>query len=407
MYGLYAHPDALTSAILDKFSIEHNQLDQLHKDMAKQTISSDDVSQPQAGVPAYMGNILKAVQASQEFYSNATALQFEPPYPNLQKYIDSINNSTKWTGIHGLTGLAGIGSVSSTKSIELQDEISAIRKQVHESATQLENLSATNKKKDKKIDLLEGQLENLEQKEALAFLLGSVTELAHEVLFNAESIKNEFFDHGEKQAFVVSVDIRRSTELMLKARSSVAFSTFITKLCDELIAIFKRNFGVVDKFTGDGILVFFPEFFSGDDAGYFALKACSEAIAAFEKCYRDFRSSFTTVLKDVGVGMGVDYGSVHLLKMAGSLTVIGQPVVYACRLGGAPAGHIYFNQPAYEKISESYSHVTHSVETELQLKHEGPVLCYDINICSDKYQPKLPKWLCPNEQTIVSPSENT
>ena len=33
------------------------------------------------------------------------------------------------------------------------------------------------------------------------------------------------------------------------------------------------SYGVFDKFTGDGILAFFPEFFSGPDAGFLAIRA--------------------------------------------------------------------------------------------------------------------------------------
>jgi hypothetical protein len=33
--------------------------------------------------------------------------------------------------------------------------------------------------------------------------------------------------------------------------------------------------GVVDKFTGDGIVCFFPEFFCGEDAGYLAISAAA------------------------------------------------------------------------------------------------------------------------------------
>ncbi len=90
----------------------------------------------------------------------------------------------------------------------------------------------------------------------------------------------------------------------------------------------------------------FPEFFSGKDAGYYALAAADACHATFEKHYRAHRNSFRSVLKDVGLGIGVDYGECHLVLVAGNLTIVGSPVVYACRLGGAPAGLTLLNQPA-------------------------------------------------------------
>jgi hypothetical protein len=38
-------------------------------------------------------------------------------------------------------------------------------------------------------------------------------------------------------------------------------------------------------------------------------------------------------LKDTGLGIGIDFGATRLVQMAGGLSVVGAPVVYACRLG--------------------------------------------------------------------------
>jgi len=46
--------------------------------------------------------------------------------------------------------------------------------------------------------------------------------------------------------------------------------------------IVRKHFGVVDKFTGDGILCFFPEFFCGLDAGYYALAPLTRVTAHFK-----------------------------------------------------------------------------------------------------------------------------
>src|SRR5437879_4747931 len=39
--------------------------------------------------------------------------------------------------------------------------------------------------------------------------------------------------------------------------------------------------------------------------------------------------SFSSIRKDVGLGIGIDYGDVSLVSQMGGITVVGAPVVYA------------------------------------------------------------------------------
>jgi class 3 adenylate cyclase len=149
----------------------------------------------------------------------------------------------------------------------------------------------------------------------------------------------------------------------------------------------------VDKFTGDGILSFFPEFFSGKDAGYYALSAADGCHSIFQKHYRAQRNSFRSVLKDIGLGIGVDYGECQLVQVAGSLTIVGSPVVYACRLGGAPAGKTLLNQPAYEVISERHGGLVLLDETSIEIKHEGVLVAYAATLSRRDYKPVQPAWI--------------
>ncbi len=68
------------------------------------------------------------------------------------------------------------------------------------------------------------------------------------------------------------------------------------------------------------------------------LRAAKDCHAAFKACYKEHRSSFTPVLNDVGLGIGIDYGSINLLHLPHGLAIVGGAVVYACRLAGAPPG---------------------------------------------------------------------
>ena len=236
-------------------------------------------------------------------------------------------------------------------------------------------------------------LEKLRDQQRYAFLMTQVHPQAFKLLDESEEFRNNFISMKELSGFVVSIDIRRSTELMLKARRPDKFAYFISELCAQLAGIIVDNFGVFDKFTGDGILAFFPEFYSGEDAGYYALTAAGNCHQAFESWYRGNRQVFYSVIKETGLGIGIDYGSFSLVQVSGGLTIVGVPVVYACRLGGAPAGSTLLNQPAFEMISEKYGSSFSLDETELVLKHEGPTLAYSVHAADRPYQPTIPAWV--------------
>jgi len=267
---------------------------------------------------------------------------------------------------------------------ELEDEIVKLRRVIIDSVI----------KKERGIKKRQDQIEELNKKLRLHYLLDRVKESARIKLLEPES--EEFREIFEKQescnAFVISVDIRRSTELMLRAREPQLYADFIVTLCAELTTIILNNYGVFDKFTGDGILAFFPDFYSGEDAAYLAIRAADECHSCFSRLYKQKRSSFNAVLMDVGLGIGIDYGLSHLIKMQDGLTVIGNPVVYACRMSGAKAGLTLLNQPAYELISEHFSKYVSLQESEIDIKHEGNMLAYIATLSKKVYEPKLPDW---------------
>jgi class 3 adenylate cyclase len=225
-------------------------------------------------------------------------------------------------------------------------------------------------------------------------VLDKLSPRAHEAIFSDQALRDRFLDSKTTcAAFIMAIDIRRSTELMLKARSAELFGEFMAGLCEELKSVICDNFGAVDKFTGDGLLASFPEFFSGPDAGYRAVLAAHEAHRVFAKRYKQHRHSFSTILADVGLGIGIDYGDIRFMRIAGDLTVVGAPVVYATRMSSVPAGKSVMNQPAYERISSQYGPYCSISETELDIKHEGRVLAYEVTLKRRPFSPVEPPWL--------------
>jgi class 3 adenylate cyclase len=323
-----------------------------------------------------------------------------------QEFIQRVLNSTRGNKLPGVSGLRGggindlpyFGLPAAAKSFwnsyrTFEDQLVEIRKRVEDQARALQEEKSSPKEKEQKIATLESTLEELRAKERIGFLLSRVNQAAQRLLLTSDPFRRTFLDRKECVAFVMSVDIRRSTELMLKARNAEAFADFITTLCADLMNIITEQFGVFDKFTGDGVLAFFPDFYTGDDAAYYAVAAADKCHASFREHYQRFRRSFSSVLTGIGLGIGVDYGLVHLVQMAGGLTVVGAPVVYACRLSGAPPGVTLVNQPAYEVVSDRFGAMCFINETNVEIKHEGGMLAYEVRLNGREYKPQRPAWL--------------
>jgi len=91
-------------------------------------------------------------------------------------------------------------------------------------------------------------------------VLDKVSPRAHKALFSHRALRDRFLaSNSACAAFIMSIDIRRSAELMLNARSAELFAEFMAGLCEELKGLICERFGIVDKFTGDGLLASFPE----------------------------------------------------------------------------------------------------------------------------------------------------
>ena len=321
-------------------------------------------------------------------------------YPQLQPIQDLENATELYKRVVKGTAFANAGSsVIAGKMpdvLELEDKIRRLETEIRE---QLHRHRGT----EAQLEVTKANRELLLKQQNLRHLLDRVCEPAQKELLSEGCLLASFDSHTLEDAFVMSIDIRRSTELMLKAREPELFADFITALCIRLGGIIVDNLGVFDKFTGDGILAFFPTFFSGEDAGYRAVKAADECHEAFRSHYQANRRCFTAVLKDTGLGIGIDFGKIRLVRVRGELTVVGTPVVYACRLGDAEAGYTLLNQPAYEQVFDKYGAYCRFDETSLCFKHEGEVAAYRVRLNEKIRNCVAPLWLT---EAAIEPREN-
>jgi class 3 adenylate cyclase len=265
-----------------------------------------------------------------------------------------------------------------------------------------ENKDITAKNKDitAKLEKLNENILYIQKKEQLLRLTSNVHPKAADILLaeGDNTLLNYFNSASESQNAILSIDIRRSTDLMLNAHDSDAFARFITDLCEGLKIIVISNFGVFDKFTGDGILAYFPIFYSGDDAVHKCCITSQQCHNFFEKYYKEKRNMFKINLK-TGLGIGIDFGSAKLVRINSEHTIVGVPVVYACRLSNAPFGHTYINQSAYQNLKDKGIEINEIKldEIDFEIKNQGTVTVYDL-VKLENIKIKEPDWFCNNAE---------
>ena len=268
---------------------------------------------------------------------------------------------------------------------ELETQLTKLHADVTEKTRALKEQEAGSAEKDEAIRALQQTISQLSETQRLAHLLARVEEAAQRQLLESSDFRKEFDREEPCDAYVMSIDIRKSTDLMLKARDPKLFAQFLLTLTRILREIILLNHGVFDKFTGDGVLAFFPAFYSGPDAGLLVLQAAAQAHTAFQAHYDSHRHCFLTVRRDVGLGIAIDFGRVQIVQIESEFTVVGTPVVYACRMAGADAGQTLVNQPAFEQLSAAHSVACDFTPLDLAVKHEGPTLAYAVRLNGRPY----------------------
>lgn len=76
------------------------------------------------------------------------------------------------------------------------------------------------------------------------------------------------------------------------------------------------------------------------------------------------------------------------------MTIVGTPVVYACRLSSAPVGKTYINQNVHDEVKTLYNNNISFNEDLLDIKHEGKVVVYETSIIWEEIELKYPEWNC-------------
>jgi class 3 adenylate cyclase len=277
------------------------------------------------------------------------------------------------------------------KNAEMQQEIANLKSTIWQMTDEANKQKKQKSELEAQNEVMKGKIDELQKKERVQNLLPRIHPLAADKLLLDESFREEFKLHQQIKSVIISIDIRDSTQLMLLANTPESFANFISSLCKSFSQIIKEEFGIYDKFTGDGVLAYFPDFFTGEDALLFALRAAQRAHYAFREQYRQHRSSFSVVRKDAGIGVGIDFGTTTLTLIENDYSIVGNPVVHACRLSGAEAGETLINQNALTEL-QRLGKAFISEEKAVTSKSWGDMIGYNVSLDWKNIDLKLPKW---------------
>ncbi|MFC1747232.1 hypothetical protein ACFL2V_00340 [Pseudomonadota bacterium] len=227
----------------------------------------------------------------------------------------------------------------------------------------------------------------------LSGLYNRVSEKFSQALLVSDKFNANFVKNKVHESYVISIDIRKSTELMLKAIDTDVYINFILELEKRMREIVLENFGIIDKFTGDGILAYFPNFYAGEDAGLYCARAAHQCHRAFEKIFRDRIDGFQVAPKETGLGIGIDHGNISMhIGNRGEFIVVGAPVVYACRMSSVEAGKTAVNVQAQKMLRRKKQHESSIVfkDATIHIKNEGDCAAYYLELVDDTFDIKEP-----------------
>lgn len=167
----------------------------------------------------------------------------------------------------------------------------------------------------------------------------------------------DFIDRMSRADTLVMVaDIRRSQDLITYG-STIFYRERIMGFLDKVRKILREDYGIYDRFTGDGFIAYFNQFVceqEGRDYYEMALDACHR-IQSFSQQYFDEWSNLIrkVPIEPIGLSIGIDSGEVSFKDIEGQFFAIGDACVWATRMCNAgKRGQVVFNNIPFHRISQ-------------------------------------------------------
>ncbi len=204
--------------------------------------------------------------------------------------------------------------------------------------------------------------------------------------YMSKEIVQKIVDEGEesiklggdkKDITVMFIDIRGFTPISesLEPEEVVdILNEYLTMATEEII----KNYGVLDKYIGDGIMALFNVPYAMDEPEFACIKA---AVAIKSKSEMLYKKLYEKYEKGVEFGIGINCGNAIVGNIGSEkrmdYTAIGDTVNTAARLeSNAKRGQILISEELYSRVADK---VKVNVVGELKLKgKEKPLLTYEV-----------------------------
>lgn len=179
------------------------------------------------------------------------------------------------------------------------------------------------------------------------------------------------------ETVVIIGDIRKSQDLITYAVNPDTYRTNMVSYINKVKKIILDNWGIFDRFTGDGFICYFNAYLSGRfkrDLYKSVVDVCvkiqNESIPFFNQWQQGLQKLSQ---EPIGLSIGIDSGKINFMDDR-MMFAIGTPAVWATRMCAAgKASDIIFNNIPHSKICEmgnehSFEEVYGSTKTGEQFK---------------------------------------
>lgn len=144
---------------------------------------------------------------------------------------------------------------------------------------------------------------------------------------------------SDSDSIVIVADIRHSQDLMTYSLSPELYEKYILRLSENARNIVKKEYGIFERFTGDGFICFFNKYIS-DQFGLDYYDSALSACLKIKEMSTSIISEWTTKIRKVpsepiGLAIGIDSGKISYSENGGNLYVIGDACVWATRMCAA------------------------------------------------------------------------
>lgn len=141
------------------------------------------------------------------------------------------------------------------------------------------------------------------------------------------------------EATVVVGDLRLSGLVLREAIQPSLFARFMIGFTEAVAELTRQNEGWFDRFTGDGFIAYWLDPDGARPSVERLTEFCQAVMPAADVLISRLKQNSRNFPSGVGLSLGADAGRCELVRVEGSLTLIGSPVVGATRMAASAAAN--------------------------------------------------------------------